>query len=105
VAETFAFLEDLGRLAREERVRLNLVNPGALNPAGDVACFPVKLSVKGSFPHLVRFLTLVENSPRLVRAERISFTESSRGADIELEATLLVFCTPEGIETAEEASL
>ena len=72
VAWTFSFLEELGRLARAENVRLNEIVPGQLAAGTGYVAIPIGLQLRGPFHALLRYLVRIERSSHLVRVDTIS---------------------------------
>jgi Tfp pilus assembly protein PilO len=93
VTWTFSFLEELGRQARAERVRLNEIVPGRLVAGTGYVAIPIGLQLRGSFHALLRYLVCIERSSHLVRVDTISLTRLEGTSDMNMEARLQVFCS------------
>jgi Tfp pilus assembly protein PilO len=82
-------LREIERLSRDLPLRIRGMRPLPSEDKGFYKRFAVSMEIEGSVEHTMQFVYLIENSPRLLRVERLQLTADGKKRG-QLNSRLLV---------------
>ncbi|HQE42215.1 MAG TPA: type 4a pilus biogenesis protein PilO [Phycisphaerae bacterium] len=86
------FLEELARMAQQQALQSEAIQPGEPVRCGEVFALPIALKVRGPFAKVHALLRNIEQIPRLTRIDRfISVADEEHPGNVIVELDLKVF--------------
>jgi Tfp pilus assembly protein PilO len=82
-------LREIERLGHDLPLRIRGMRPLPIEDKGSYKRFAVSMEIEGSVEHTLQFVHLIENSPRLLRVERLHLTADGKKRG-QLSSRLLV---------------
>jgi len=96
-------LQEIERLSRDMPVRIRGMRPLPPQEMGFYKRYAVSLEMEGGVEHVLRFLHLIESSPKLLKVERVQLRADSKSRGALLAGMLVSRPAVGGAETSESA--
>jgi Tfp pilus assembly protein PilO len=100
--ELGSFLQQLSDVMMQHQLQDQVIIPGGEVSSGGLVMVPVTVRCKGSLANLHGFYRQVESIGRLMRVEKVQFTnDPDLGGAVRMEAQMVIFYRPDGASGGE----
>jgi Tfp pilus assembly protein PilO len=90
-ADSGKFLEEVSRIAGEEKLTIKNFEPGKATPKDGYTQMEVVLSGRGSYTSVCTFFDRLSSMSRLSKLQNLSLTASGGGSEYPVTATLIIY--------------
>jgi Tfp pilus assembly protein PilO len=90
-ADSGKFLEEVSRIASEEKLTIKNFEPGKAMEKNGYAELEVSLSARGTYTSICTFLDRLSNMTRLSKLQNLTLTSAGSATEYPMSATLIIY--------------